>query len=172
MTNDSAEESTIYQNDDQISLVERSEEPEVQGDSTTTKTIFGEIAEADPNPYPEQVLSDEDEPLNDEIPVAETPRSRNSIFGGVSEPDSYNPPKEVLAGADVADEAVTTTPTTETTVVTETTSSDPNLDTGITSITVGLISAFTLFISAMIFVYKNPRKYALTSFEKNVTKKL
>jgi hypothetical protein len=102
---------------------------EVQGNSSSEEgTVFGKIADADPNSYPRQVLAGADEYVEEEI--------------------------------------------TEEMPVTETTQSDPNLDTGITSVTLGLLSSLVLFVSAMIFVYKNPRKAALTSFEKKTTKGL
>lgn len=119
MTSNSTEDESFVEDETQVSMVTE-EESDVQGDSTTDKTIFGEIAESDPESYSRQVL----------------------------------------AGAD------------ETTTVTETTQSDPNLDTGIASVTIGLVLSLVLFISTMIFVYKNPRKLALTSFEKKTTKDL
>lgn len=123
MTNESSDDTPSFETSSQISVVSENEEPEVQGDFTSTKTVFGEIADSDPGSYP----------------------------------------KQVLAGADVAVEENT---------VEETTQSGANLDTGITSVTIGLVSAITLFLSAMIFVYNNPRKIALTSFEKKTTKGL
>jgi hypothetical protein len=123
MTNNSTEDETLYETDNQVSMVTE-EESDVQGDSTT-KTVFGEIAESDPGSYSRQVLAGADEATGE-----------------------------------------------ETTTVTETTQSDPNLDTGIASVTIGLVLSLVLFMSAMIFVYKNPRKLALTSFEKKTTKDL
>ena len=106
--------------DTSLSVMEKAfednDQPEVQGDQDTQKSIFGEISEAKP-----------------EV--------------------SY---RQVLSGATVA----------------ETTQSTTALDTGVTSITIGLIFAFIVFLSAIIYIHKNPRKLALTSFEKRTTKGL
>ncbi|MBW6441922.1 hypothetical protein K0B04_03425 [Patescibacteria group bacterium] len=106
-----------------ITRSEGGDDPDVRGDSTSQKTIFGEIADVDP----------------------------------------MASPRQVLAGADEITEEVT---------VRETTQSTTSLDTGVTSITVGLFTAFVLFVSATIFVYRNPRKLALSSFERKTTKGL
>ena len=97
----------------------------------------------------------------------DNPASSETVFGSLAQADPGATSRQVLAETD---EAIDTTTTT--TTVTETTQSNSNLDTGVTSITIGLFAAFTLFISAVIFVYKNPRKMALSGFEKKTTKGL
>ena len=85
-------------------------------------------------------------------------KGEKSVFGEIaaSDPTTF-PKKEVLAGATVAQ---------------ETTQSSTSLNTGLTSITVGLFSALALFVFTLIFVYNNPRKLALSTFEKKTTKNL
>ena len=81
-----------------------------------------------------------------------------SVFGKIAAKDPTTFPKEeVLAGSTVAQ---------------ETTQSDTSLNTGITSITIGLFSALALFILTIVFVYNNPRKLALSTFEKKTTRDL
>lgn len=95
----------------------------------------------------------------------------SSVFGKLasSSPDSYS--GQVLAGTDaVESEVPTEVPAEVPAEVSETTQS--NLETGVTSITFGLISALALFISGMVFIHKGPRKVALNTFEKNITGKI
>lgn len=91
----------------------------------------------------------------------------SSVFGKLasSSPDSYS--GQVLAGTDAVESEVSSEVPAE---VSETTQS--NLETGVTSITFGLISALALFISGMVFIHKGPRKAALNTFEKNITGKI
>lgn len=91
----------------------------------------------------------------------------SSVFGKLasSSPDSYS--GQVLAGTDAVESEVPSEVPAE---VSETTQS--NLETGVTSITFGLISALALFISGMVFIHKGPRKAALNTFEKNITGKI
>lgn len=83
-----------------------------------------------------------------------------TVFGKLasSSPEKYK--GQVLAGSDPLPSEIPLE-------VVETTTS--NLETGVTSITVGLISSFIMFISAMVFIYRNPRKLALNTFEKKIT---
>lgn len=92
--------------------------------------------------------------------VSEFEESDSTIFGKLadSSPESYT--GQVLAGTDPL-------PSSSAPEVQQTTTS--NLETGVTSITAGLISSFILFISAMVFIYRNPRKLALNTFEKKIT---
>lgn len=87
----------------------------------------------------------------------------SSVFGKLASasPESYK--GQVLAGTDPL-------PSGSAPEVRQTTAS--NLETGVTSITAGLIASFILFISAMIFIYRNPRKLALNTFEKKITGRL
>lgn len=87
-----------------------------------------------------------------------------TVFGEIASVDPNTTSRQVLAGTDA--EVLEEIP------VRQTTSSNTAPETGITSITIGLFSALTLFISAIIFVYKGPRKFALNSFEKRTTKGL
>lgn len=91
----------------------------------------------------------------------------SSVFGKLadSSADSYS--GQVLAGTDAVESEVPSEVPAE---VSETTQS--NLETGVTSITFGLISALALFISGMVFIHKGPRKAALNTFEKNITGKI
>lgn len=82
-----------------------------------------------------------------------------TVFGKLASasPESYK--GQVLAGADPL-------PSGSAPVVQQ---SSASLETGVTSITAGLVSSFILFISAMVFIYRNPRKLALNTFEKKIT---
>lgn len=81
-----------------------------------------------------------------------------SIFGEIAAKDPDTQARFVLAGADEVDET------------TQSTTSVP--ETGIFSVTVGLISATVLFLVGLIVISSNPRKLALNTFEKSVTKDL
>ncbi len=100
----------------------------------------------------------------DESPEVAGDSTERSVFEEIANVNPNTKSRQVLAGADE------TVPTT--TTVRETTTSDPNLNTGITSITFGLFFALFLFLYSIIFVYKNPRKLALNSFEKRTSKGL
>ena len=89
--------------------------------------------------------------------------SQKTIFGEIAEVNPSVPYKQVLAGATEAETDAT---------VSQTTQSPANLDTGITSITLGLFFALILFSATIVFVYNNPRKMALSTFEKKTTKDL
>lgn len=80
-----------------------------------------------------------------------------SVFGKIASSDPDVQAKYVLAGTDEAEET------------TQSTSEVP--ETGIFSITTGLLSAFVLFILALIVISSNPRRLALDTFEKTITKK-
>ncbi len=89
----------------------------------------------------------------------EESEEKDSVFGEIASVDPKTlPRREVLAGS--------------TTAVQETTQSTSSLNTGVVSITIGLFTALTIFISALIFVYKNPRNLALSTFEKKTSKGL
>ena len=81
-----------------------------------------------------------------------------SVFGEIATKDPDTQARFVLAGADEVDET------------TESTTSVP--ETGIFSVTAGLISATILFLAGLIIISSNPRKLALNTFEKSVTKDL
>jgi hypothetical protein len=99
-------------------------------------------------------------------PAVQGDSSQSTIFGDIASTDPDTTYRQVLAGSDDA--------TTEegTTVTNQTTQSNSNLNTGVTSITVGLIFALVLFISTLVFVSKDPRKIALSTFERKTTKGL
>ena len=84
----------------------------------------------------------------------------NSVFGKLASSSQDSNSGQVLAGTDVVETEVPAE-------VPQTTQS--NLETGVTSITFGLISALALFVSGMVFIHKGPRKAALSTFEKNIT---
>ena len=79
-----------------------------------------------------------------------------SIFGEIVAKDPDTQARFVLSGAD---EAIETT---------ESTTTVP--ETGMFSVTVGLISAFVLFLGSLIVISSDPRKLALNTFEKSVTR--
>ena len=91
--------------------------------------------------------------------------SQGTVFGEIASKDPKDSYKQVLAGADEITDTTTTT-------VTQTSQSNSNLNTGVTSITFGLVFSLVIFVSTIIFVSKNPRKLALSTFEKKTTKGL
>jgi hypothetical protein len=97
-----------------------------------------------------------------------------SVFGDIARVSPDTSSRQVLAGStsapsgDYSGEYVEDTAVTSD--VSQTTSG--NLETGVTSITIGLMLSMSFFIFAMLFLYKNPRKIALDSFEKKSTKNL
>lgn len=95
--------------------------------------------------------------------------SESTVFGDIASADPNTSYGQVLAGADEADD---TTTATTTTTVTQTTQSNSSLNTGVTSITIGLVFALVLFIATLVFVSRDPRKFALSTFEKKTTKGL
>jgi len=84
--------------------------------------------------------------------VAAVPEEK-TVFGQIAQAD----PHDVLAGA-------TSAPQTP-----QTTSSVPT--TGFSEMTIGLIVSLVLFVGAMIYTVKNPRKVALAKFEKGALMK-
>lgn len=103
--------------------------------------------------------------IKEEVKGAET---QKSVFSDIASKDPGVKPKEVLAGSTVA-----TTPTTVTTpVVAQTTQSAANLQTGTFSVTAGLFISLAMFLATIVFVSNNPRRLALSSFEKNALKDL
>lgn len=105
-----------------------------------------------------------------------------SVFGDIrdsadnsavlaAEDDLSGLDEDVIIDEDTADDTATTTTVTTTTTTSETTQSTTAVpNTGVFSITAGLFSAFILFVAALTFVTFNPRKLALDSFEKDITK--
>jgi hypothetical protein len=109
-----------------------------------------------------------DNPLSDKSVVKEEVKgttTQKTVFSEIASKDPGVQPKEVLAGSTVA-----TTPTTP--VVTQTTQSATTPTTGTLSVTVGLILSLAMFLGTIVFVSNNPRRLALSSFEKNALKDL
>jgi len=117
---------------------------------------------------PEEISSPISAVVTDETsaePEVHGDSSQSTIFGEIASADPKDSYKQVLAGADEMTEPATTT-------VTQTTQSNSNLNTGVTSITLGLVFSLVIFVFTIIFVSKNPRKLALSTFEKKTTKGL
>jgi len=76
-----------------------------------------------------------------------------TVFGDIASKETGGQARQVLAGY---------------TGTEQTTTSAPN--TGTTSVTIGLGSALIFFVTGLFVVSKNPRKLALSTFEKNATK--
>ena len=85
--------------------------------------------------------------------------NQKSVFGEIAARTPEVMGAAVLAGA--------TGP-----VATQTTQSAGNLNTGTVSVTFGLVGSLVLFLIALVIVSRNPRKLALISFEKSITKGL
>ena len=104
-----------------------------------------------------------DNPLSDKSVVKEEVKgttTQKTVFSEIASKDPGVKPKEVLAGSTVA-----TTP-----VVTQTTQSATTPQTGTFSVTVGLFLSLAMFLGTIVFVSNNPRRLALSSFEKNALK--
>ena len=113
-----------------------------------------------PNPISAVTVKDENEAKSSDTD------SQNTVFGELASVDPKTSYGQVLAGADeVVDDGTGT-------AVTQTTQSGSSLETGTVSITVGLVFSLAVFILTLVFVSKNPRRLALTSFEKKTTKDL
>jgi hypothetical protein len=84
-------------------------------------------------------------------------KDEKTVFGEIAGKKPQTRPQEVLAGA-------TSAPQT-----TQSTTSVPT--TGYIEMTVGLILSLTLFVGAMVYNLMNPRKLALSRFEKKALKK-
>lgn len=80
--------------------------------------------------------------------------SEKTVFGEIATKETGGKARQVLAGAiEETNQTTTTAPVT-----------------GTTSVTVGLFSALVFFIAGLFIVSKNPRKLALDTFEKNITR--
>jgi hypothetical protein len=102
----------------------------------------------------------EQETLSLEKPAAEAaqvPAKQDSTFQQLASTKVDVPAKAVLAGSTVAQ-------------TTQSTTSVPS--TGTSSITMGLVLSLFIFFMGIIYNSMNPRKVALTDFEKNILKKL
>ncbi len=75
-----------------------------------------------------------------------------TVFGEIASKETGGQVRQVLAGS-------TDTP--------QTTTAAPS--TGTTSVTIGLFSALIFFIASLFIVSKNPRKLALSSFERKIS---
>jgi len=127
---------------------------------TTTGTSTSDYDGVSVGVVDEEKLEEEPAPQPTTMNTESKIDTESSVFGQLasSSRDSYS--GQVLAGTDTIISGSEPE-------VKQTTQS--NLETGVTSITFGLISALALFISGMVFIYKGPRKAALSTFEKNIT---
>jgi len=94
---------------------------------------------------------------DNEVPSVQGAKDQKTVFGAVANSKPATRPQEVLAGA-------TSAPQT-------TQSASPVPSTGFTEMTLGLLLSFSLFVGAMIYNFLNPRKLALSNFEKKLIKK-
>jgi hypothetical protein len=108
-----------------------------------------------------------DNPLSDKSIDTEEVKGvtteEKTVFSEIASKDPGVRPKEVLAGSTVVTTATETTQTTQ---------SATTPQTGTFSVTVGLILSLAMFLGTIIFVSNNPRRLALSSFEKNALKDL
>jgi hypothetical protein len=86
-----------------------------------------------------------------------------SVFKEIANAKPDVQSRQVLAGS--------TAVSAETTVA-QTTQAADNLNTGTMSVTVGLVIATVFFVVALVIISSNPRRLALGTFEKSVTKDL
>ena len=91
---------------------------------------------------------------NESSPNVQGAKDERTVFGQIIEKKPREQAQEVLAGA-------TSAPQT-----TQSTTSVPV--TGFTEMTVGLLLSLVLFVGAMVYNLINPRKFALSSFEKKL----
>ena len=82
--------------------------------------------------------------------------SSESVFGEIATREPETQARFVLAGTDEVEETTQSTTTVP--------------ETGILSVTTGLFGALIFFIAGLIVVALNPRKLALDTFEKTVTR--
>ena len=82
--------------------------------------------------------------------------SSESVFGEIATREPETQARFVLAGTDEVEETTQSTTTVP--------------ETGILSVTTGLFGALIFFIAGIIVVALNPRKLALDTFEKTVTR--
>jgi hypothetical protein len=94
------------------------------------------------------------EATKEESPNVQGAKDERTVFGEIASVKPQTRPQEVLAGA-------TSAPQT-----TQSTTSVPT--TGYVEMTVGLILSLALFIGAMIYNLMDPRKLALSRFEKKI----
>lgn len=79
--------------------------------------------------------------------------TEKTVFSEIATKGTGGQERQVLAAATDAPQTTTTAP-----------------NTGTTSVTIGLFSALVFFVASLLVVSKNPRKLALNTFEKNITK--
>ena len=91
-------------------------------------------------------------------PKKTTMKTEPTLFGKLAKEQVESSGKAVLAGATSSPE---TTQSTTTVPVT-----------GMFGITVGLAASLVIFLTGLLVILKNPRKIALSGFEKRVTKDL
>jgi hypothetical protein len=92
-----------------------------------------------------------------ETPSVQGAKDQKTVFGAAIKNKPTTRPQEVLAGA-------TSAPQTTQSVT-------PVPSTGFTEMTLGLLLSLGLFIGAMAYNFLNPRKLALSNFEKKIIKK-
>ena len=144
---------SVSQEDYKVEVVSESKVTE----ETAQQPISQKVEE---NTQPKITQNTENVETAVEVKKEEVKKEDKTVFGKLasSSPEDYK--GQVLAGTDPL-------PSGSAPVVQQSTTS--NLETGVTSITAGLVSSFILFISAMVFIYRNPRKLALNTFEKKIT---
>ncbi len=126
-----------------------SESVSIEGEGSGSETLgYTKTADPDTATADVQGISDGADVVQAQVAAAE---EVESPFGLLAQQNVDVQPRVVLAGA------------TESTQ-----SSVPN--TGITSVTVGLVLSLTLFAFFAYLIFLNPRKYALSKFEHDVTK--
>lgn len=81
--------------------------------------------------------------------------TEKTVFGEIASKETGGQARQILAGSTETQQTTTPAPVT-----------------GTTSVTIGLFSALIFFIAGLFVVSKNPRKLALNSFEKGVTKSM
>jgi uncharacterized protein YpmB len=119
----------------------------------TTNASRPESSNTSLNEKPVQKVSDNSD-ITDQGQVAGVETAK-TVFGEIVNKDTGGQTRQVLAGATEVPQTTTPAPVT-----------------GTTSVTVGLFSALIFFIASLFVVSKNPRRLALNTFEKNVTKKV
>ncbi|MBU0534653.1 MAG: hypothetical protein ABIJ82_03980 [Patescibacteria group bacterium] len=75
-----------------------------------------------------------------------------TVFGEIASKETGGQVRQVLAGSTETSQTTTTAPST-----------------GTTGVTIGLFSALIFFVASLFVVSKNPRKLALSSFERKIS---
>ncbi len=120
------------------------------------------------DPSISNVFVKEEESSNPVTDASSDTSKDKTVFGSIASAKPNTEYRQVLSGSDAVPSG---TYVSDASTAPQTTTS-ASLETGVTSVTVGLVLSLVLFAFTMVFVYKDPRKIALSTFERNASKGL